>query len=972
MKRTLSSLFGVVAVFAPVLLSAQGLQTGTIAGVVRTHDGTTIAGTEVTATSPALQGARTTVTDVNGVYALKLLPPGSYSIRVAKDGLAPAELTTVVPLGATVTVDATLSLATRTEAVTVEGVLPPSNETETSAHITATEITVLPMGRTPFLIAELMPGLSTNTPIQNQVTISGGFAFDNVFLIDGVDVNDNLLGTSNDLFIEDAIGEVQVLTSGISAEFGRFSGGVINVITKSGGNRFAGSYRATLTRPSWTNETPFERTNNIRRGKPTTANPFLTNKLSHFSEITAGGPVLRDRLWFFGAGRFENSATSGTMQATAVPYTKTNDSKRYEGKFTGTVRPSHTLQGTVIDNRVQRANEPVLSFSIDRAALISPSTPNRLGVVNYNGALSSRVLVSAQYSQKRFATRGVGGTSTDIIDSPFLTRSAPQYQYNAPYFDASDPEQRNNRQLTASVSYFASSRRWGSHDLKGGVEHFVDTRVGANAQSSTGYVFMSDFQVDAAGVPVLDGDGHPIPRFTPGFSRVQRWIPHRGAEFNLNTASVYLQDRWVASPKLTLNLGMRVESVSNDATGDIRSVNTSRIVPRLGASYDLGADGKTVVHAGFAQYSGKYSAVIFSKNTNVGNSDRYTMVYNGPAGEGRGFAPGFDINNYSGVVSGTFPALNVRFADDVSSPVTTEYTLGAGRTFGARGYAKMVFVERKTSNFIEEFIEYGNGRTPIVINGSTLGQVDNIVYANTDEMKREYRAVQFMGQHRVTRAVTLNGHWTVQLKNDGNFEGESPNPAGSAFGDYPEMLSLARSAPEGRLDDFQRSKLRLWADYHTGLGRWGSLNLAPIYRYNSARTYSLVLNNQALSSVQASLNPGYAGTPLQSIFFGERGAQSFEGFALVDLAVTYGVPVWRSAQPWIKFEMFNVLDNQKLIAWDTAITADPASARDEFGLPTGYLPGARFGQATANSHYPTPRPGADGGRMFDVAIGFRF
>ena len=124
--------------------------------------------------------------------------------------------------------------------------------------------------------------------------------------------------------------------------------------------------------------------------------------------------------------------------------------------------------------------------------------------------------------------------------------------------------------------------------------------------------------------------------------------------------------------------------------------------------------------------------------------------------------------------------------------------------------------------------------------------------------------------------------------------------------------------------------------------------------------------------MQAARNPGYAGAPTQQVFFGERGSQSFKGFALLDLAVTYAVPVWRSAQPWIKFESFNVLNNQKLIAWDTTITADAASPRDEFGLPTGYVQGPRFGQGTSNAHYPTPRAGLDGGRMFDVAVGFRF
>jgi outer membrane receptor protein involved in Fe transport len=972
MKSTVLTFFLVVAVLMPAIAGAQGVQTGTLAGSVDSNVGSPLAGVRVTVTSPALQGERSIATDVNGNYVLPHLPPGTYRVRFSKTDWLPVEVTAAVPLGTTAIADATLA-DVPVEYVRVEAAAPPAaTAIQASANTTAGEVNVLPIGRTPFLIAELMPGVTTNTPSPNQLTISGGFAFDNVFLIDGVDVNDNLLGTVNDLYIEDAIGEVQVLSSAITAEYGRFSGGVVNIITKSGGNALGGSYRTTFTRPSWTAETPFERAANIERGKPTASNPLITNRLSHFSELTLGGPLVKDRVWFFGAGRFENSSTAGTMPATAVAYTKTSDSKRYEAKLTGTLRPSHTLQGTFIDNRVHRGSEPVLSFSIDRAALISPSTPNRLGVVNYNGALSSRVLLSAQYSRKYFATEGVGGTSTDIVDSPFLTRTGTQYQYNAPYFDASDPEQRNNRQLTASATYFASDRRTGSHEIKGGVENFVDTRVGANAQSSTGYVFMSNFRVDAGGAPALDADGHPIPLFVPGVSRVQRWIPHRGAEFNLTTTSAYLQDRWIASPRLTLNLGLRFEHVSSNATGGIESVNTSRVVPRLGASYDVTADGETVVQATFSQYSGKYNAQQFSRNTNVGNSDRYTTVYNGPAGEGRGFAPGFDVANYSGVVAGTFPALNVQFAEDLSSPVTTEYTVGAARTFGSRSFGKVVLVRRRTSNFIEDFIQRANGTTPIVVNGATLGALDNIVYANSDEMTREYQALQIMGRHQVANALAVNAHWTMQLKNDGSFEGESPNPSGSPFGDYPEMISVARSAPAGHLDDFQRSKVRVWADYSPSLGRFGSLNLTPIVRYNSARTYSLALNGQPLTAIQAARNPGYAGTPTQQIFFGERGSRSFKGFALLDLAVTYGVPVWRSARPWIKFEIFNALNNDALIAWDTTITADAASARDEFGLPTGYLQGPRFGQGTSNAHYPTPRPGADGGRMFDVAVGFRF
>ena len=961
MKRTfLMGFCALLASLAPALSYGQGVQTGAMTGIVRTTDNAPLPDAKVTVSSPALQGERAATTDVNGVYALGGLPPGGYTVKISRDGLTPIEKSARVPLGGTAVVDARLAVAAVSETIVVQGVIPPPvTEIQTSANILASDINILPMGRTPYQVTELMPGVTTNTPNANQVTISGGFAYDNVFLIDGVDVNDNLLGTSNDLFIEDAIAEVQVLSSGITAEYGRFSGGVVNIITKSGGNMFNGSYRTTFGRPSWTQETPFERTNAIERGKPTGANSMVTNKLSTFTELAAGGPVVMDRLWFFGAGRFENSSTAGTTPLTAIAYTKTNDSKRYEAKMTGTVRPGHTLQGTYIDNRVHRANEPVLSFSIDKATFISPSTPNHLGVVSCYGALSPRMLVSAQYSQRRFRAEGVGGTATAIVDSPFLTRSGTMYQYNAPLFDASDPEQRNNRQFTASLSSFLSSRRLGSHELKGGFEDFVDTRIGANSQTSTGYVFTTNFKVDASGAPVLDAAGRLIPVFTPGTSRLAWWLPARGAAFSMSTMSAYLQDRWMAGSHLTFNLGMRYEHAGSDATaGGSTTIRNNRIVPRLGASYDLTGDGQMVFQGSYGRYSGKYNDQQFSRNTLVGNSNRYGFAYSGPAGEGRDFSAGFEPANYAGsAYLATFPNLNIQFDPKLSSPVTDEFTLGAGRAFAKRDYAKVIYVQRKASNFVEDFAQIANGIVPIVVNGVVVTRADVFVYKNSDVPKREYQALEFLGQHAIMDKVVVSGQWTVQLKNDGNFEGETPNPTGSTTGDYPELLVQARSNPSGRLDDFQRSKVRIWATYDLSLNKYGAIHIAPMYRYNSGTTYSLSVSGVALSAIQAARNPGYNSTPTQTLFFGARGSESFKGYALLDMAVTCDVPVWRSARPWIKVEAFNALNNRKLVSWNTTIAADAAGAKDENGLATGYIQGAQFGTATANSNYPASRRG---------------
>jgi len=176
----------------------------------------------------------------------------------------------------------------------------------------------------------------------------------------------------------------------------------------------------------------------------------------------------------------------------------------------------------------------------------------------------------------------------------------------------------------------------------------------------------------------------------------------------------------------------------------------------------------------------------------------------------------------------------------------------------------------------------------------------------------------------------------------------------------------------GRVDDFQRNKVRVWAAYTLNAGRFGRFDFAPMYRYNSARTFSYVAT-VAMTAAQLANNPGYARTPTsQSLYFGDRGAGTFAGYGLVDLATTYSIPVWRSLSPWLKLEVLNALNNQKLISWDTTITANANGAKDAYGLPLEFIKGANFGNATKTTDYPRPRPGLDGGRTFLMSFGARF
>ena len=298
-----------------------------------------------------------------------------------------------------------------------------------------------------------------------------------------------------------------------------------------------------------------------------------------------------------------------------------------------------------------------------------------------------------------------------------------------------------------------------------------------------------------------------------------------------------------------------------------------------------------------------------------------------PTGQGRDFAPGFDLANYE-IVFGSFPTANIFLDSGLSSPITREFSASVGQQIGQRGMAKLTYTNRSYSQLHRGLHRRPDGaragRTSSS-NGTDFGTFDNIVYRNSDLPERKYQALLLQANYRPRRACSVDGHWTVQLKNEGNFEGEAQNQPGisSALGDYPEILVPSRNFPIGRLNGFQRNKVRLWAIYNQPLGRFGSVDVAPILRVDSGTAYSLFATDVDFSDVQLARDPGYAHLPdggTQTLFFGERGAQTFPGFALLDLAATYQIPVFRTASPWVKVEILNLTNNQKLISWDTTVT----------------------------------------------------
>ena len=964
---------------------AQGVQTGTIRGVVKDAQDLPVPGVTVTATSPALQGPRSVVTDAQGLYSIPALPAGTYTVKFELSGFGTIERQTNVALGLTVDQNVTIRPAGVAETVQVVGETPaPIATPVVGVNLKHEEIESLATPRTIQGIATLAPALTTNSPNGNQVVINGGFAYDNIFMINGVDINDNLFANPQNLFVEDAIEETQVLTSGISAEYGRFSGGVVNAVTKSGSNKFQGSGRINFSNPAWSTATPFE----VQQNRADTAHP---NQGLRSYEGTFGGPIVKDHIWFFTSGRYQANTSPLTLPVSAVVVDQETNNKRGSVKVTGSPVSGHTIQGEFFNDPQTRTNTSGLStsFLIDPHDLITRSNPNKSFYGKYSGVLKSNLLAEAQYSQRSYTFNQSGPSGSSILDSPFFDINQTAL-YNAPYFDTNDPEERNNRQLTGNVTAYWNLK--GRHETKSGYEWFRSQRTGGNSQSPTSYVFLSDFVADAAGNPVLDSTGKPIPMFVPGESLIQFFPAVKGAVLNVDNNSLFVQDHWVVSGRLSADLGARFEHVKAVSTGDIESINSSRIVPRLGLSYNLTGNGDQVVHVTYAQYSGRYNEAQIAPNSPVGNPAFIQSTYRGPAGQGYAFTPGITVANYpvsSANSVASDPLQNVFIAPGMKSPLVHEFSASYGSNlFAQRGYAEVAYVFRKTTSLIEDFQTVAGGFTDVVVQGVDAGTFTNIIYDNTDQANREYQGMVFQSRYNVSNRWTVNGQYTLQLKNEGNYEGEGTNTPGSTtqIGNYPEILTADRSFPDGRLQNFQRSRLNAWTVYNLGMGKAGDLSFSGLWNWNSARAFTYVARNQPLTAIQnAILNrAGYPDSPgVQTVYFGDRGTGDFAGYGIVSLSVNYNVPVFKALRPWVKLDLFNIFDNRKLIAWNTTVSQNRAAGVDSLGLATNFTQGANFGKGTGNTQanaflsniptYPLAFSGADpGGRTMRLAVGFRF
>lgn len=993
LKPLLLSAAGVLLAAANVL--AQTTPTGTLTGQVVDQEGLVLPGASVTVTSPALQGSRSATTSANGDYIIPFLPAGDYLAVFELSGFRKLEKRVRIQVAETVPLNAQLKVAGVEETITVTAGAPAdfTQAPTAAASYKADAIDRLPVGRDIRGAVLLAPGTTSTGPGGN-VTFSGAMSYEGLFLLNGVVLNETLRNQASLVFIEDAIEETKTSTAAISAEYGRFAGGVANVITKSGGNHWGGSLRTTFDNDRWRTLTPYE--------KGLSRDPRLDTVVPTY-EATLGGPFMKDKLWFFGAARLRENKTSETARFTDLVYDNTVDDKRYEGKLTWAVTPKHTLKGAYTKRTRDELNN-TFGDVMDRASFYDSFGPENLLSANYTGVLASNFFVEAQYSRRRLSFVGSGSRFTDIERGTMIQdRSRDSARWNSPTFCAVcglseqeiadgvlNEEKRNNQNVIVKGSYFLSTSGFGSHSLVFGADAFEDTRKNNNWQSG------SEYRLLASNTIIRGESLYPV--VLPGTSDRDTaatyilWTPifeaTKGSK--LRTYSVFFNDSWRYNNKWSFNVGVRWDRTDEkDQQGNPAS-DDQAFSPRLAASFDPKGNGKWTVNAGFARYVMPVTSGIADLGSGAGRSASFQYVYRGPA-------INVDLNTPNPVAAGpalrtvfdwffanggtnrplrsnpSYPGVSRKLSPDLTTPSTWEYSLGLAGKLGSKGSFRIDGVYRNYNDFFSDQVRPG-----VTVADPAGRPFDLNLVAQTNLLDRRYKALLSQIQYRFTENLTLGGNYTLS-NSYGNVNNEtgSSGPVQDDLLGYAEYKDISWNSPTGDLSIDQRHKLRLWATYEAKLGRFGRTSIGLLQRVSSGQPYSA---DAAINTTPYVTNPGYL-TPDTTItyYFGGRGAFKTDTVSATDLSLNYYLPVGigKKSQVFVRFVVDNLFNQaaQDGSGNETVFTAsnqNPGRTLQAFN-PFTTTPvagvhhelGPSFGRPISADDYQLPR-------SFYLALGFRF
>jgi hypothetical protein len=806
-KGTLAALLGLMLCAWP---AAAQEQRAALEGSVKDNTGAVLPGATVTVKGTAIPAGVTAVTDANGNFRFPALPTGVYEVSAELSGFAVAKVSNVdLALGQLKKVDLSLSVQGVAESVQVSAEPPLIDVRQNAAfaNIRKEFIDNIPKGRDFTSVVSLAPGANFevkqgggDTLIQNKgaISIDGASGAENTYVIDGLNTTSIRTGQSAQGLLLDFVEEVQVKSSGYNAEFGGAMGGVINVISRSGTNNFhgdfgtyygsndlAGSVRPTL------------------RLNPT--DPTIAEYVTYPDDPqsrwepggTVGGPVLRDKVWFF-AGYIPTlikSERTAPFNTTGTSDTKTREDNTQNFTANVNAQLSQALRARFATNisnykRIgQLANQdgtsnPAAVFAVDR------KQPH----ATYSGQLDYVA------NEKLYIAGRVGYFREDTTDEG-VPSDVRWLHSRSSIGLAGVPANLQRQQGFSNILSNNSS----TQDLY--------TRVGVNldvsyfANFAGQHTFKGGFQLDRYANDVLSGELNPVVQFFWGDTyNANIGGQYRGqfgyyhwrqfqttGNVKSNSLGLYFQDSWTVNNRLTINAGIRTErervpAFRTDHGGSDYPIDFSfgdKLAPRLGFAWDVAGNGRWKAYGSWGYF---YDIMKLEMPRGAFGGDKWIQSYYT-----------LDTPNWDTIgVNGNFPGTLIEQIDfrhtgsqpgDCATPANPnancidpdlnpsrqqEFTIGLDHELNSRTSVGIRYVHKKIDYTIDDvgIIVPGVGEVYYYANpGYGLAEYTiGTQYPAQPKAKRDYDGVEIRAARRMSAGLQLAGSYTIS-RLYGNFSG---------------------------------------------------------------------------------------------------------------------------------------------------------------------------------------------------------
>ena len=574
---------GFVLIFCSLAFS-QSKETGAITGTVLDEQNEPLPGATVTITSPNLMGSREFVADAQGQYRFPALPPGEYTVKAQLQGFATSvqrviRLTTTTRL----TIDLILKPSAVEEEVTVIAQSPTVDikSTETGSVTMTNEIlrNIPNVSNFSASLVNMAPGVTPDNMADSAYGAQDGTGI--AYSMDGVNVADPEGGTAWVFLDNNIIEEAKVMGLGLPAEYGNFTGVIFNIVTKSGGNQFSGHMQFDFQGKKDDKPAGLWQTDNNQTyldDFPELSSPRY--KL-YDANVHLGGPIKKDKIWFYQGFQFQHFDD----YATGFPEARAYDQPRSFTKITAQVTPSTNMMFTLeLDDYRGKNRGGNATTAPD--AVVNQTGPEIVGNFGLTHIFSPKTFidVKAAYFLGNYYLEPETGRATY---SHFSSNDNMRYD-SAGYYYLAD---RSRLQVNASLTHYAEDFIKGSHDFKFGFEVERST-----CRSQYGYTGKGGPLGD--NVYYYDYVGY-------GYTGNYLAYQYEGYDFNSPYTRVegFVQDSWQITPRLNINLGVRLSQNWGQIEGQGTVWNSHRIAPRIGLTFDIFGDKKTIFKAHYGQFT---------------------------------------------------------------------------------------------------------------------------------------------------------------------------------------------------------------------------------------------------------------------------------------------------------------------------------------------------------------------------------